>query len=156
MNIMGTLQWAVNSSIDVDSLVSINCAVLFVLRNCLILLIVDVHWVIIRLVCQSNLSGKFSLYHSQKPTGFGKAPAKFFYDQKCSWTRRENSKYLHLRIQIAYVAVMGELWKDLVLFCYGYISNQTLLGWLKDFAQQIIMNVFELLSCKINSDMHFS
>lgn len=29
MNIMGTLQWAVNSSIDVDSLVSIKCALLW-------------------------------------------------------------------------------------------------------------------------------
>jgi len=40
MNIMGTLQWAVNSSIDVDSLVSIKCTVLcLLLRNCLILLL---------------------------------------------------------------------------------------------------------------------
>lgn len=43
MNIMGTLQWAVNSSIDVDSLVSKKCTVLcFLLRNCLILLVMVV------------------------------------------------------------------------------------------------------------------
>lgn len=46
------------------------------------------------------------------------AQTKFSHDQKFFWPGIGNSKHLHLRIQIADVAVTGKPQKGLGVFCY--------------------------------------
>lgn len=58
----------------------------------------------------------FSHTFDSKLLGFGTAQTEFFYVLKFFWPGIGNSKYLHLRIQIADVAVIGKPQKGLGLF----------------------------------------
>lgn len=101
MNIMGTLQWAVNSSIDVDSLVSIKCALLWFVSLEVLLFFVDYrcslsyYQICIVIRNEKNSLSPFT------PTSWLWDSTEFFHDRKFSWMRKGNGTCLLLRIQIA-------------------------------------------------------